>query len=220
MTNLRVLALVGAFLALSAIVAPLHWATAAPKAVTLTDGDRADIRRIEQYLNDLKTMRARILQVSSGGQFAEGDLYISRPGRLRLDYDPPVPILIVADGTWFIYYDEELSQVSYVPLGATPASILTREDVRFFDGDFVITDFESDAGTVRVTVVQADDPQAGSVTLVFDANPVNLRKWSVLDAQGVETQVTLLTARYDVPLNPELFQFANPKFVPDSYPSR
>lgn len=185
---------------------------AAPPPASLSDSERSDLERIERYLNGLRTMQARILQVSSNGGFAEGELYLARPGRMRLDYDPPVPILIVADGRWLIYHDKELQQVSYLPLSSTPASILTRGDIRFLGGDLVVTGFESEAGTLRITVVQSEDPQAGSVTLVFDANPVNLRKWTVLDAQGIETQVTLVTARFDLPLNPDLFRFEDPKF--------
>lgn len=184
----------------------------AVQAARLTDQQRGDLARIEKYLNGITSVKGRFLQVSSNGEFAEGDLFIARPGNLRIDYDPPLPILIVANGTWLIYYDEAMEQVSYVPLGQTPASILTRNDLRFEGGDLTVTGFDKSAGTLRVTVVKSDDVQAGSVTLVFDANPVVLRKWSVVDAQGVETQISLVSAQFDVPLNPDLFHFVDPNF--------
>ncbi len=184
----------------------------APQRVRLSDTDRADIARIEEYLKGVRTLKARFLQVSSNGEYAEGDLFLSRPGKMRIDYDPPLPILIVADGRWLIYYDSELEQVSYVPLGSTPASILTSENLSFTSGDLIVTDFDNSAGTMRITVVRAKDPQAGAVTLVFDANPVVLRKWSIVDTQGIETQVTLVSARSGVPLNKDLFFFADPNF--------
>lgn len=194
-----------------AIPAAFDAAAARPKPAAITGQERAEIERIEQYLNRMNTLRARFLQVSSNGQAAEGDIYISRPGQLRVEYDPPVPVLIVADGRFLIYYDSELEQVSYIPLGSTPASILTREDIDLLGGDLILTDFAQKNGTYQVTLVQADDPYSGSVTLEFDRDPMALRRWTVVDAQGVETDVSLVTARFDVPIDPDLFEFRDPR---------
>lgn len=190
---------------------------ARPQAADITGEDRATIHRIERYLNGMTTLEARFVQASSNGQSAEGSLYISRPGKLRIEYDPPVPVLIVTDGRFLIYYDKQLEQVSHIPLGSTPASILTRPDISLTADDLILTGFESDGETVRVTVVQADDPYSGRVTLIFDKDPLALRKWTVVDAQGIETAVSLLTARLDQPLDRKLFQFRDPRFFKDDF---
>lgn len=190
---------------------------ARPTAAEISAEERAAINRIERYLNSLTTVQARFLQASSNGQFAEGNLYISRPGQLRIEYDPPVPVLIITSGSWLIYYDKQLQQVSHVPLRSTPASILTRPDIALLGGDLILTDFESKAGTLRVTLVQASDPYAGRVSLVFDENPMALRKWTVIDAQGIETDVSLVTARFDEPLDRKLFEFRDPRIFKDDF---
>ncbi|TVR98821.1 MAG: outer membrane lipoprotein carrier protein LolA [Rhodospirillales bacterium] len=202
---------------LLAVPAAQDGAAARPKPAEIGIEARADLTRIERYLNGMTTVRARFLQVASNGQFAEGNIYIARPGNMRVEYDPPMQVLIVADGTWLIYYDQELEQVSYIPLRSTPASILTRSDVSLTNGDLLVTDFARDGGTIRVTVVQKDDPWSGRVTLVFDENPMTLRKWTVVDAQGVEVQVSLITARFDVPLDRELFRFRDPRVFKDPF---
>ncbi len=170
-----------------------------------------DLVRVQRYLNGVQSMHARFLQVSSDGGRASGEIYLNRPGRMRLDYDPPVPVLVVADGTFLIYYDEELQQVSYLPLGSTPADILTRPNIELGGEDLVVTNLAKSDDSIQVTVVQADDPQAGRVTLYFSDNPVSLRKWTVLDAQGVETQVTLVSPEFGVSVDPKLFQFSDPR---------
>lgn len=190
---------------------------ARPQAAQITGEERAAISGIERYLNSLTTVEARFRQASSNGQVAEGALYIARPGQLRIEYDPPVPVLIVADGRWLIYYDKQLEQVSHLPLRSTPASILTRPDISLTGGDLILTDFTRDGGTLRVTVVQADDPYSGRVTLVFDQEPMALRQWTVIDAQGIVTDVSLLTARFDQPLDRKLFQFRDPRIFKDGY---
>jgi outer membrane lipoprotein-sorting protein len=199
------------------ILAIQEAAAARPQAAALTREDRAQIDRIERYLNGVTTLKARFVQASSNGQSAQGNLYISRPGKLRIEYDPPVPVLIITDGPFLVYYDKELEQVSHIPLGSTPASILTRPNISLTQGDLILTGFENRGGTMRATVVQASDPYSGRVSLIFDKEPLALSKWTVVDAQGIETDVSLRAAQVDVSLDPNLFRFRDPRIFKNGY---
>ncbi len=199
------------------LIVALAWAAAVPawaappRSATLSAADRTDVGRIEAYLNSIRTLKARFLQVSSTGDLSEGTLFISRPGKLRIEYDPPVPILIVAARGVLTYIDKELEQVSEIDIESTPAGILVGETVSFFSGDFTLTTFKRQADAARVTLVRTEDPAEGSLTLVFSDRPLALRKWIVTDAQGVKTTVSLLNTRFGLPLNPELFTFEAPE---------
>lgn len=186
-------------------------AQAAVEALELTAADRSDIARIEAHLNSVGTMQARFIQVTSTGDYAEGRIFISRPGKLRIEYDPPTPILIVANGAWLTYYDKKLQQVSHVLLSSTPADLLVRENLSLLSDELIITGLERGAGTLRLTVVKSDEPANGSLTLVFADRPLTLKKWVVIDALGVATTVSLLNRRTGLPLNPELFRFKDPR---------
>ena len=122
-------------------------------------------------------MRARFLQAASTGQMAEGSVALQRPGRMRIEYDPPVPVLIVADGTWLIYHDRQLNQISYLPLGSTPAGILVEDRIDLDGGGLTITGFSRAAGVIRITIVRTTSPADGSLTLVFSENPLELQQW-------------------------------------------
>lgn len=179
-------------------------------APVLTDADRVALKRIETYLNGIKTLKARFLQVSSSGDYSEGNLYFAKPGKMRLEYDDPKPILIVADGVNITYYDKLLKQVSYFNLESTQAAILLQEHISFTAGDVLVTAFERAAGVLRLTVIKGSDPREGNLTLIFSDKPLDLKKWTVTDAQGVVTNVSLLGPRFDLPLDPELFDFRPP----------
>jgi outer membrane lipoprotein-sorting protein len=194
-----------------AALSPTGAVAAAPAAIDLSNAERADLARVEAYLNGVKSIRARFMQISSTGELAEGDFYLLRPGKMRIEYRPPVPVLIVADGTWLIYYERELGQVSYIPLDSTPAGILVADKISLLDDAVTVTGFERDSSTVRVTLVRTESPEEGSLTLVFNDKPMALKKWTVVDAQGIVTNVSLVDASYDVPLDPNLFRFKNPK---------
>ncbi|MCC7015966.1 MAG: outer-membrane lipoprotein carrier protein LolA [Rhodospirillales bacterium] len=192
-----------------ALAAAAPDATAAPKAepAPLSPEDRADVARIEDYLNGIRTLRSRFFQVAPSGAQAEGDLFLSRPGKLRIAYDPPVPILIVAHDRTVGYYDRELKQAQYLGADRTPAAVLLRDKIRLAGGDIAITRFERSPGALRLTLTQAADPGQGALALVFSDRPLSLRKWYVTDAQGQTTEVALMRPEFGVALEPKLFLF-------------
>jgi len=176
--------------------------------------DKADIQEAEAYLNAVTSLKARFLQVSGTGGQAEGTAYLSRPGKMRLQYDPPSPLLVVADGSFLIVNDKTLDNPSYIPLGSTPAGVLVRPNVQLDGKDLRVIRVSHQPGVVAITVVSADDPAQGSLTLIFSERPFALRQWRVLDAQGQLTTVSLYDVQTGLPLDPKLFEFQNPNFAP------
>src|SRR5690606_28059837 len=95
-------AVMAGLLALAPAAAARAEAGAAP-------GARADIARVEAYLNAIRTMQSRFVQIAPNGGVAEGTLYLQRPGKMRVEYDPPVEDIVVATGRVLIHYDGELN---------------------------------------------------------------------------------------------------------------
>ncbi len=184
----------------------------ADQLAKLSTQDKADVKRIEVYLNELTTLSARFLQVSSNGGYAEGRLYISRPGLMRIDYAPPAKIEIVADGTSLIYHDKELEQVSHIDLADTPANVLLQKNIRFTRGTLRVQNISRSPGILRISVIKNDDPQEGTVTLVFSDRPLTLKKWTITDAQGAVTTVSLLRTRFGTPIDAKVFKFEDPDY--------
>ncbi|MGQ0664781.1 MAG: LolA family protein [Pseudomonadota bacterium] len=177
----------------------------------LSPADQADVARVEEYLNALKTLSARFLQVAPSGEALEGTIYLSRPGRMRIEYDPPSPTLLIAGRGMFIHYDSALKSVIYLPLDATPVGVLLREPVELA-GEVSVHAVERGPGSLRLTLVQTKDLRAGKLTLVFHDRPLALANWQVTDAQGAVTRVALIEPRAGVSLDPALFQFVDPNF--------
>lgn len=197
-------------LTLSAPFGPLSGSSGAARAetgaqsVTLTEQDRADLARIERYLTDIRTLHSRFLQVSSVGMPVEGDLYLNRPGKMRFEYDPPYPAMLMADGLVLLYYDKELKEETYLPLWETPLWFLLRDEV-VLDDSVRVVGLERGPAVLRVTVEQNDETPQGRVTLVFADQPLTLKKWIVTDAQGVTTEVALIAPRVGVEIDEDIF---------------
>jgi outer membrane lipoprotein-sorting protein len=199
-------------LALLPLALPLPAQAAGPRK-PLTDQDKTDIARAETYMNGITTLKARFQQFAPNGNVAEGTAYFWRPGRMRLQYDPPSPILVVADGDFLIVHDRELGEPSYIPLGSTPAGVLVRENVQLNGKDLAVSRVTRAPGVLNISVVESDDPAQGEITLVFTEQPFALRQWRVLDAQGSITTVSLYEAQSGMVLDRKLFQFNDPKFT-------
>ncbi len=170
---------------------------------------RADLARIETYLNELGTMQSRFVQANPDGSHSEGTMYLQRPGQLRFEYDPPDPYLIITKGKWLVYVDKELDEATYVPVERTPAYFIVKNNIRF--GEKIrVTSFRRGNSVFRVEVEQKDQPDAGRVMLIFTDAPLQLRKWQVIDAQGSLTDTTLINPNFDVPLRDALFEYDGP----------
>lgn len=203
----------GRLLAIAALAVTLPHTVQA----NLSPTDLEHVGRAEAYLNGITTLKARFLQVAPSGATAEGTAYLSRPGRMRLDYDPPSPIQIIADGRFLIYYDKQLEQTSYLGINDTPAGILVRPSVRLTGGDVRVVGVDRSRGLVHVSLIQSKDPGAGTITLTFTENPFELRQWRVRDAQGQITTVQLYNTQTGMRLDPGLFRFVDPNFRGPTY---
>ncbi|MFO1128893.1 MAG: outer membrane lipoprotein carrier protein LolA [Rhodospirillales bacterium] len=218
--RLMLVAPVALLAALAPASAPSPAQAMLPSSLVLDDAARRELRRLEEYYNGVRTLKARFIQASSNGQQAHGRVYLSRPGRLRIEYDPPPPVLIVADGSFLIYNDRGLDQVSYLPLGATPAGILLADRVSLDDPALTVVDFTDDGSRLRLSLVRTDTPGEGTLTMVFHKDPLSLAEWEVTDAQGITTQVSLIDPQFGVALDQGLFQFRNPRLPgPGEFPS-
>jgi outer membrane lipoprotein-sorting protein len=198
-----------AALALATLAAPAPASARPAVAARLAEQDRADLERIERYLNDIRTLASPFLQVAADGGQARGTVSIARPGRIRIDYEPPASLLVVGSRGSVVVYDRELKQANYVGIDQTPIGVLVRDQVRL-SGDVTVTRFERGPNVIRVTLARSDDADAGRVMLAFDDRPLQLRQWVVTDPQGTETRVSLLDPRLGVPLDPALFEFTPP----------
>jgi outer membrane lipoprotein-sorting protein len=181
---------------------------AAAERVALSPDQSAAVRRAVRYLNDLSTLKARFIQISSNGAYAEGDVIVQRPGKMRFEYDPPHPVLIIANGLSLLFYDREIMQASFLPLWETPLWFLIRKEVTLSE-DTVISAVEQSPGALRITITDNELSDAGSVTLVFSDRPLDLKKWEITDAQGILTQVSLINPRYGIEIDPLAFDYSD-----------
>ena len=187
-------------------IAQANTVVAQNKGTSINSKKFLAVKQINAYLNEIKTLRADFLQVATNGEIASGKLYMSRPGKIRFEYTPPSPILIISDGTFLIYIDKHLEGMTHFFLSNSPISFLVKKSVNITD-DTEIISFSQKANIIRIKLAKLNQIDKGTITLNFTNQPFNLRKWVVADPQGVETTVILSNIEKNITLNPELFEF-------------
>ena len=170
--------------------------------VNFSEAQRADLKRISEYLNSLKSVQGHFLQIDASGKTARGDFYIKKPGRVRFEYEKPNPNLIIADGTTVAVENSALKTTDRYPLLSSPLRLLLSNDVDL-GADPRITAVNKEQGAMKVTATERDGPATGQITLTLADSGANLelRQWEVVDAQGTRTIVSVNDMRQvaDIP---------------------
>jgi outer membrane lipoprotein-sorting protein len=193
-----------------AVIATLFFALPA-HAQTITPGEQdVIVNNIQNYLNGITTMQADFSQLSQDGQTETGKFYLSRPGRMRFEYNENGDY-IVADGLLVHYWDNGVKNYSNAPIGATLADFLLRKKIIFNDDIKVVTLKRPADNKLLITFTQAKHPEMGDLRMLFNEDPLQLEKWRVTDGAGSITEVTLSNVQAGGKLDPRLFVFKAPK---------
>lgn len=192
-----------ALLRLAALCLPL---TLAPGLVQAQTADeRAVVGDISNRLASVKTMNGEFVQFGPDGSKTEGKFYIARPGKVRFQYDPPATVSVIADGRSVLVFDKKLQTYDIWPLSQTPLRLLLDQDLNLATSGRV-QNVSVEPDLVQVTL--RDDARFGGglLTLVFDRTSGELRQWTVVDDQGLETTVALYNVETGQPLSSDLFK--------------
>ncbi len=203
MTPLSRRNLLASFAAATACLALPARAAQAP-AARLSSQEQGDVLQVQRYLNDIRTLQSRFQQFAQDGSVSSGTIYLQRPGKMRIVYDSPTPVLIVSDGSDVFYWDKQLQQLQQIGVEDTPAWFLLRPEIKL-TGDVTITGFRREPGVLRIAMAETAHPDRGNLTVVMSERPLELRQWTVIDPQQKQVTVTLQDPHYGLTLNPDLF---------------
>ena len=160
---------------------------------------------INAYLQQLRTAQGRFTQTNPDGSRQTGTFRLSKPGRIRFDYDSPKGALVVADGNWVGVFDPKSNRnPTRYPLQNTPLQMLLRDSISLAEPGLVLGATKDARGT-HITVVDPRAPKDGRLVMTFSENPIQLREWEVISNTGQRTKVALTELRTGGPIDRNLF---------------
>jgi len=168
------------------------------------------ISSIEESLNSFKNATGNFTQYDSDGNSLTGEFWLSKPGKMRFNYDNDN--YIVSNGSFVFYWDNELEQQTNAPLSYTPASILLNEDIKLTD-DIVVNKIKNEDIKLSITLASKENEDWGSLTLNFTKNndKLTLVSWKISNLNNYDTIVLLRDVKFNVEnIDKKLFRFKDP----------
>lgn len=167
---------------------------------------RALADRVSGYLSGVRVLSGNFVQVAPDGSKSQGEFFLQKPGRVRFDYDPPSPIELIADGSSVVVRDRKLATQDLYPLSQTPLRFLLSDRIDLLHDTNLVGVYADD---VFVTVVIEERQIIGGthrLMIMFGAQDMQLRQWTVTDPQGYDTTVAVYNLNTTKQPDPSLFR--------------
>lgn len=166
------------------------------------------LARISKALNAVTTLKADFTQIDVKG-VSSGRFYLARPGKLRFEYDPPTPTLIVADGKRVTVRDLKMKTDYRAKIGETPLRLLLNSDIDL-NKDARVSEVQREGDQLAITAVETKGYGQGQITFIFKDSggekAPELTRWIVVDPTGAQTSVTLNGVEQGLVLEASLFE--------------
>jgi len=163
---------------------------ATAQLVQLTPENRAELERVNAYLNSIRSLKGNFVQIDPDGQVDQGTFALSKPGRMRFEYKPPASTLIVSDGETVAIQNPKLKTIDKYPLSQTPLDLILGDKIDLLHNHSIVgVDRQKDQFVVKAR--SRGGKTQGNISLVFAEPGLELRQWTVVDNQGLSTTVAL-----------------------------
>jgi outer membrane lipoprotein-sorting protein len=174
--------------------------------LTLTPEQKAIVTRVDNYLSSVQQLQGQFVQVGPDGSRSKGEFYISKPGRVRFEYDPPSTIELIADGTSVVVRDTKLATQDVYPLSQTPLRFLLSDHVDLMKDAGLIAVYADDVFVTAVVEEKNGLVGTSRLMIMFSAKDMQLKQWTVTDPQGYDTTVAVYNLDSSKPPNPAMFK--------------
>ncbi len=162
--------------------------------------------KVQNFFTELRSLRARFVQLSPDGGLARGLFHLARPGLLRFDYDPPATLLIIADGEYLYLHDTSLNDTTRWAIDDTPIGFLLSDEIQI-GRDIHVREAFSEQGILTVTLYDEERSDQGFIKLIFVESPVfELKQWIIIDGQDQVTTLVLEETELNGPVDFALFE--------------
>ncbi|MFP5077492.1 outer membrane lipoprotein carrier protein LolA [Rhizobium sp. YIM 134829] len=161
-------------------------------------------QKIADHFASVKTMSGEFVQFGPRGEQTGGKFYISRPGKIRFNYEAPSPMRVIADGKAVVIGNQKLKTWDLYPLSKTPLNLLLSDTIDLSGKQVRDVKEEPDL----ITIVLGDRSIFGdsTITMMFDPKTYDLRQWTITDAQKKDTSVMIFNVRTGIPMDDRVFE--------------
>jgi outer membrane lipoprotein-sorting protein len=181
-------------------------------AAALNPEQRGIIERVNNYLSGTQVLSGKFVQVGPDGRRTQGQFYISKPGKVRFEYDDPSPIELIADGQSVVVRDRRLATQDVYPLSQTPLRFLLADHVDLMKDTSLVAVYADDVFITVVVEEKNGIVGTSRLMIMFSTKDMQLKQWTVTDPQGYDTTVAVYNLDTSRRPNPDMFKIDYTKY--------
>ncbi|GAA0525448.1 outer membrane lipoprotein-sorting protein [Rhizomicrobium palustre] len=181
-----------------------------PRHIEFSAEDRATLDKISDYLNGTRSLQGDFVQIAPNGGMDQGKFYLVKPGKIRFEYRPPSPLLVVSDGRTVGVFNSKLKTVDRYPLSSTPLDLLLGDKIDLRKNDAILAVQHRD-GNIIVEARTATKRTKANIAITFSESPLALRQWTIIDDQGLPTTVAVRNLQDGGSISDQLFVLRDAK---------
>jgi outer membrane lipoprotein-sorting protein len=175
-------------------------------ANALNPEQRTIIERANNYLSSMQNLSGKFVQVGPDGRRTQGNFFISKPGKVRFEYDDPSPIELVANGQDVAVRDRRLATQDVYPLSQTPLRFLLADHVDLMKDTSLVAVYADDVFVTVVVEEKNGIVGTSRLMIMFGAKDMQLKQWTVTDPQGYDTTVAVYNLDTSRRPDPSMFK--------------
>ncbi|MEJ5080137.1 MULTISPECIES: outer membrane lipoprotein carrier protein LolA [unclassified Ochrobactrum] len=163
----------------------------------------AAAQQIADHFSSLRTLTGEFVQFGPKGEQTGGTFYLERPGKIRFNYDKS-PIRVISDGNQVVINNRKLDTWDMYALGTTPLKMLLADRIDLGGGRLQSVKQDPD----MTTLVVGDKTAFGNskITMMFEPKTMDLKQWTITDAQGLDTTIMVFNLRSGVRFTDDMFK--------------
>lgn len=161
-------------------------------------------QKIADHFASVKTMMGEFVQLSPDGNQVAGKFFISRPGKLRFNYEKPSAVRVISDGKNLAVGNQKLKTWSLYPLRTTPLKLLLSDKIDL--SAKTVKSVTEDENLTTIVMGNKSVFGKSTITMMFDPETYELRQWTIKDAQGKDTTVMIFNIETGVEFARSVFR--------------
>lgn len=140
-----------------------------------------EAEEVRGYLKGLNNISADFIQRDSYGNKQYGKLYMSRPGKMRWDYQAPQELTVIINGLKVYYYDKQLDQASQYVGDKGLVNLIADEDI-FNSKEVSFVDIKTHDKLLEANF--KSNKASDEFSFIFATNPLHLLGCAVKKNSG------------------------------------
>tara|TARA_B100000886_G_scaffold259852_1_gene184728 strand:+ start:485 stop:1084 length:600 start_codon:yes stop_codon:yes gene_type:complete len=169
--------------------------------------------RILNYLESFSSLSSKFIQINNNGDILSGKIFVSRPGKFRIEYEQ-IPLVLISDSKRLASVNKDLKSINFHSTNENPLSILLFKKLDL--KKVKILNLVENENTLLVEISSTNFQDNGVIEILFETKPLRMKKWTVFKTDQTKTEVFFDNLFLDKNLPSRLFniELEDPRKIP------